>query len=109
MTALEIAERDLRTCATEHHDTGTPCTLANCTLARRVVELERDELPLWRRLLAFRHGCPTTALYGDDGEMQCNKCGVDFRRMTVAEIEQTWMTQGERMLREALAAAEDKP
>lgn len=33
-----------------------------------------------RELLWLRHGCPSYALYGDDGEMQCGKCLVDFRR-----------------------------
>lgn len=33
-----------------------------------------------RQLLWLRHGCPINALYGDDGEMQCGICLVDFRR-----------------------------
>lgn len=40
-----------------------------------------------RKLLWLRHGCPINALYGDDGEMQCGICLVDFRRDSVEDIE----------------------
>jgi len=33
-----------------------------------------------RYLLWLRHGCEMSALYGDDGEMQCKKCVIDFKR-----------------------------
>jgi hypothetical protein len=51
-----------------------------------------------RRLLWLRHGCGVSALYGDDGEMQCARCGIDFRRDAVARIE-------DRFQHRALAAA----
>jgi hypothetical protein len=35
---------------------------------------------LLRKMLWIRHGCDYYALYGDDGEMQCCKCGIDFKR-----------------------------
>lgn len=38
-------------------------------------------------LLWHRHGCPSSALYGDDGEMQCGVCLIDFKRATVEAIE----------------------
>ena len=41
----------------------------------------------WRELLWFYHGCPTEYLYGDDGEMQCTKCLVDFKRWHPQVIE----------------------
>jgi hypothetical protein len=47
--------------------------------------LESGELEL-RQLLWLRHGCPITALYGDDGEMQCNRCRIDFKRDSAADI-----------------------
>lgn len=39
-----------------------------------------------RKLLWLRHGCPINALYGDDGEMQCGICLVDFRRDSAEDI-----------------------
>lgn len=30
------------------------------------------------------HGCPTGALHGDDREMACNRCGIDFKRTPIA-------------------------
>lgn len=45
-------------------------------------DLERElRLEWW-----FNHGCPTAGLYGDDGEMQCGACGIDFRRMPITEL-----------------------
>lgn len=44
-------------------------------------EEREDEL---RRLLWLNHG--HEGLYGDDGEMQCNRCPLDFKRATVEEI-----------------------
>ena len=51
----------------------------------RVADLER-ELTALRKLLALGHGC-RSALYGDDGELQCHECGCDFRRNSVEVIE----------------------
>ncbi len=34
------------------------------------------------------HGCSITALYGDDGEMQCSSCMIDFKRDSEELIEQ---------------------
>lgn len=45
---------------------------------------EHDQL--LRRLLWSHHGCHASALYGDDGEMQCGECGVDFRRLLPVSI-----------------------
>lgn len=42
---------------------------------------ENKELRKW---LWLRHG--HDALYGDDGEMQCGRCVLDFKRQPVAEI-----------------------
>jgi hypothetical protein len=46
-----------------------------------------------RKLLWLHHGCPRHALYGDDGEMQCARCGIDFKRRSVDEIEDKWWRQ----------------
>jgi len=43
-----------------------------------------SELLAARRLLFYQHPCD--GKYGDDGEMQCAACGIDFRRDSMAEI-----------------------
>lgn len=48
---------------------------------------EKQEMIL-RKLLWINHGCSFPALYGDDGEMQCHTCGVDFKRFTPEQIEE---------------------
>lgn len=55
-----------------------------------IQELE-SENKLLRKLLWYRHGCELSALYGDDGEMQCNKCGIDFKRLNPIEIERSFI------------------
>lgn len=37
-----------------------------------------------RRVLWLRHGC--SGLYGDDGEMQCGACSLDFKRDPIDKI-----------------------
>jgi len=44
-----------------------------------------DETKEWREMLWARHGC-SSALYGDDGELQCAACGIDFKRQPAVEI-----------------------
>lgn len=34
----------------------------------------------------LNHGCSLATLYGDDGEMQCNACHIDFKREPLARI-----------------------
>lgn len=47
-----------------------------------------DTADAWlRRYVWLKHGCEYPALYGDDGEMQCSPCGMDFRRATREELE----------------------
>jgi hypothetical protein len=65
-------------------------------------EARTDDEPALRRLLWLRHGCPFAALYGDDGEMQCSSCMVDFKRSPVEFIERQFMSIGERLLHDAL-------
>jgi hypothetical protein len=61
----------------------------NIPLEAEVIEKTAEELTL-RRLLWLRHGCKTYELYGDDGEMQCTKCMIDFKRDTAVQIENKW-------------------
>lgn len=58
---------------------------------RTAHEETKRALDKFRELLWFRHGCNNTALYGDDGEMQCNAIKyhppIDFVRDTPEIIE----------------------
>jgi hypothetical protein len=49
----------------------------------RATEAERK----LRQLLWLNHGCSINMLYGDDGEMQCSACMIDFKRDPVEKIE----------------------
>jgi hypothetical protein len=49
-----------------------------------------------RYLLWLRHGCPSEALYGDDGEMQCSSCCADFKRMDAGILEEALAAGGRR-------------
>jgi hypothetical protein len=62
-----------------------------------------------RRLLWIRHGCPSEALYGDDGEMQCAACPMDFKRMSAHEIDRRWFEAGLRKIAEVTHDAEEQP
>ena len=66
-----------------------------------------------RTMLWLNHGCDFSALYGDDGEMQCARCGIDFLRDSTDQIKETWRKRnlatveangGFDVLRNALAA-----
>lgn len=80
---------------------------------RRVVEAEERivaalrsesgevEATKLRRLLWLRHGCPIASLYGDDGEMSCGQCRIDFKRMTADQIDATWKRDALRAARQS--------
>jgi len=55
---------------------------------------ERDHTKTLRRLLWLRHGCPLPALYGDDGEMSCGRCGIDFLRWKPVAIHNKFTSLG---------------
>ncbi len=56
-------------------------------IVKLVMEKENKDL---RELLWLRHGCSFPALYGDDGEMQCHHCMIDFKRDNVKKISQAF-------------------
>lgn len=62
-----------------------------------------------RRLLWLNHG--HIGLYGDDGEMQCGQCGIDFVRFSVPEIDAAFEQRGMHALRAHFEAVdyEGKP
>lgn len=58
--------------------------------------------------LWVNHGCGFAALYGDDGEMSCGRCGWDFKRSDVLDTIE--YVKGARLKRAAaLAAAQESP
>lgn len=58
---------------------------------RSVVVVRRsvvaEETLILRKLLWMTHGCPSQYQYGDDGEMQCQACVLDFKRDSIKVIE----------------------
>lgn len=61
-----------------------------------------EEALILRRLLWLSHSCPSHGLYGDDGEMQCHTCGIDFKRSDIKAIEVAFNKRSEQKLIEAL-------
>ena len=59
--------------------------LSNCPLNQVLAEVAVDNITL-RKLLWSRHGCHGACLYGDDGELQCNSCRLDFKRDSASSI-----------------------
>ena len=55
-------------------------------LTKQNIELQIENKE-FRRLLWLKHGCDSNNLYGDDGELQCHECGVDFKRFSIEDIE----------------------
>ena len=47
-----------------------------------------------RELLWLRHGCSFFQLYGDDGEMQCTSCMIDFKRDSAEKISRAFTKMG---------------
>lgn len=55
-----------------------------------------DDNKKLRELLWLRHGCSISSLYGDDGEMQCGHCLIDFKRLSALEIEEAFIQMNMR-------------
>lgn len=63
---------------------------AKLLASKRLIE-ENKEL---RELLWLRHGCSFFQLYGDNGEMQCISCMIDFKRDSAEIISRKFTQQG---------------
>lgn len=59
-----------------------------------------------RAMLAIRHGCNVSAMYTDDGELQCSLCLIDFRRDTPQQIQGKLFQVGMEKLARAQEAKE---
>ena len=68
-------------------EAGYPAVLTSLQLitAHNAVVAEQAEREI-RLTIWLSHGCGLSYLYGDDGEMQCNACMIDFRRLPIKEI-----------------------
>ena len=55
-----------------------------------MTEQEEQTLRYW---LWLKHKGSDCHLYGDDGEMQCGKCGLDFKRDSVERINEVFNKQ----------------
>jgi hypothetical protein len=72
-------------------------------IAKRLRQAE-NENALLRKLLWIRHDSKHSyGLYGDDGEMQCGICLIDFKRMSAQDIENTWSDRATKLLRQIQA------
>lgn len=83
-----------------------PHTLEGEMEEKSTIEELKAENKLLRKLLWFRHGCDIAALYGDDGEMQCGQCGMDFKRLSATKIEYLLMDAGQKRLVDAITKTE---
>ena len=63
---------------------------ARCERLARELAAAQARAEVTERLLrvewGLRHGCPVVALYGDDGELQCSACALDFKRLPLDEL-----------------------
>ena len=68
-----------------------------------------QENRLLRYMLARAHDGTGHRLYGDDGELQCPTCWIDFVRDPAHEIQRKLEEAGMRELQRAIAAGEWPP
>lgn len=54
------------------------------------------EIMKLKELLWLRHGCDISALYGDDGEMYCSHCNIDFKRSSAHSLEEAFYRNGQK-------------
>lgn len=70
-----------------------------------LASLRADNVRL-RYLLARQHDGTKHMIYGDDGELQCGTCFIDFRRDAVPDIEKKLHAAGMRELQKLIDAGE---
>ena len=70
------------------------------------LEYEKDN-DILRELLWLRHGCEITSLYGDDGQMQCGLCMIDFKVDSAESIKNRWESVYKKKLMETFKEKED--
>jgi hypothetical protein len=78
---ISMGLEDLTKCLAE-----AETDLSSCVAERDALLVDTMAL---RKMVWLSHGC--VGIYGDDGEMQCGKCVIDFRRDPVDEINRRLM------------------
>lgn len=102
-----IAEQATETLAALRQQLASSTAMVEPLLQRaeaaeaRVALLEQQERG-FRELLWLRHGCTIAALYGDDGEMQCGQCLLDFKRDSFERVSERFTQLGQNALAKAL-------
>lgn len=69
----------------------------------------QEESRILRYLLAMSHEGKNHRIYGDDGELQCPTCWVDFVRDSAQDIKRKIEEAGMRELRRAIEAGDWPP
>lgn len=85
-------------------DLGNTATVLVSGLDELLAQLdaERARSSVLRKLLWLRHSSEHFGvLYGDDGEMQCPACMLDFKRDEPTDIEKRWVERSLQALADA--------
>ena len=69
----------------------------------------QEENRILRYLLAMAHDSEKHRIYGDDGELQCSVCWVDFVRDSAQDIKRKIEEAGMRDMQRLVAAGEWPP
>lgn len=82
----EVSVLDIEVIVRDAYSAGAADALRRSGEALRRLQEEKDAIEReLRELWWMGHGC-VTALYGDDGEMQCGRHCLDFKRMPLDEL-----------------------
>lgn len=69
----------------------------------------KEENKIFRRLFAMAHDSEKHRIYGDDGELQCSSCRIDFVRDSAQDIRRKLEASNMRELQRAIATGEWPP
>jgi transcription elongation factor Elf1 len=103
----EVCNGELSQCGPQDNDGIPTMDCKVCQLRSKIEELEKSER-LFRYMLWLRHQVEhSSILYGDDSEMQCSACMIDFKRDTAEHISEVFQAQGVQKLKEYLESKPD--
>ncbi len=81
--SIHLGMKPQHFCVRCHHRWDGDPSVSYCGDCHRDVAWVETRL---RVELWLGHGCSIATLYGDDGEMQCNACRVDFKRGHIRDV-----------------------